>query len=88
MSAFLTEVKQQLTAEFDSAYRQLHAFSNDEDQLQITLSSVEKNVWAVVEKALKTSFVNGRKAAGAAPGIKPKADSEEPPTDWRRKKAS
>ena len=60
---FLASVKDEITSAFAEQYDALAAITNDEDKLADSLKATQRKVWDVVEKQLKQSYLNGKKAA-------------------------
>lgn len=60
--SFLAGVKEEITEAFASVYDELAEVTTDEERLGGALKSVQKKVWEIVEKRLKESFLNGKKA--------------------------
>jgi len=78
-SSFLGGVKAELTELFASAYDEISGECGEEvpEVVGSSMKSLQKKTWDLVEKKLKESYLNGKKAGGS-PG-KPK--SGRPPAD-------
>ena len=63
-SSFLAGVKSQLTQLFADAYDQIAADFGDSvpEVVPEEMQRLQKRTWEVVEKGLKTSYLNGRNA--------------------------
>lgn len=60
--SFLASVKDEITEVFAAQYDELAEISSDTDALGASLKTVQKKVWEIVEKQLKQSYLNGKKA--------------------------
>lgn len=60
--SFLAQVKSDITAAFAEQYDTLAEVCSDEDVLTASLKTAQKKVWEIVEKRLKESYLNGKKA--------------------------
>ena len=60
--SFLASVKAEITEAFAAQYDALAEVCTDEDKLTESLKATQKAVWEVVERQLKASFLNGKKA--------------------------
>jgi hypothetical protein len=60
--SFLTTVKEEITSAFATQYDALAEITSDEDKLAESLKTTQKKVWEIVEKRLKESYLNGKKA--------------------------
>ena len=82
-SSFLAAVKQEVTDLFASAY---DAISGDfgEEVPQVVgeeMKKLQKKTWEVMERRLKESYLNGKKAGGTnGKDRRPPADHDAPPT--------
>lgn len=72
-TSFLATVKQELTEAFAAQFDTLSDICSDTDVLTDSLKTCQKKVWEVVEKRLKESYLNGKKATNG-----------KPPTEERR----
>lgn len=61
-TSFLSGVKSEITAAFAEQYDALAEVTTDEDKLAESLKTAQKKVWDIVEKQLKQSYLNGKKA--------------------------
>ncbi|NOT32989.1 MAG: hypothetical protein HOP12_02340 [Candidatus Eisenbacteria bacterium] len=60
--SFLASVKDEITEVFAAQYDDLVEVTTDEEKLGASLKAVQKRVWEIVEKQLKQSYLNGKKA--------------------------
>ena len=60
--SFLATVKEELDTQFASIYDDLAEVCPADEILSDTLTKLRKGVWTVVERRLKDSFQNGKKA--------------------------
>ena len=60
--SFLASVKDEITEVFAAQYDELAEITSDEERLGASLKIVQRQVWEIVEKQLKASFLNGKKA--------------------------
>jgi hypothetical protein len=60
-TSFLAAVKQEINEAFATQYDELSEVCTDQETLIVSLKATQKNVWEVVEKRLKESFLNGKK---------------------------
>lgn len=78
-TSFLSGVKSEITEAFADVYDELAEVTNDEEKLGTALKTVQKKVWEVVERRLKESFLNGKKAGnGKLP------DGDRKPNPFRK----
>ena len=62
--SFLATVKDDITAAFAEQYDTLAEVCSDTEVLTTSLKTAQKKVWEIVEKRLKESYLNGKKATG------------------------
>lgn len=60
--SFLASVKDEISECFAAVYDELAEVTSDEEQLGASLKTVQKKVWEIVERQLKQSYLNGKKA--------------------------
>lgn len=77
--SFLGTVKAEIDEQFATAYDDLSQSSLNPEQTASQLVTLRKKTWEVVEKALKTSYRNGQKAAGKPENGKPPVPADLPP---------
>ena len=65
--SFLASVKDEITSAFADQYDALAAITSDEARLADSLKATQRKVWDVVEKQLKQSYLNGKKASDGKP---------------------
>jgi hypothetical protein len=66
-SSFLAGVKAEITEAYASAYDEMSVDFGKEvpiDCIGETMQKLQKKTWEIVEKRLKESFLNGKKAGG------------------------
>lgn len=82
-TSFLASVKDGISECFAGVYDEISEVCPDEEKLTASLTGLQKAVWKVVEPALKTSFINGKKSAAAAAngGRRPKDAPDTPAVD-------
>ena len=61
-TSFLKSVKDAIVSAFAEQYDSLAEVCTDEDKLTDSLKATQKKVWEIVEKQLKQSYLNGKKA--------------------------
>lgn len=69
--SFLASVKDEITEAFAAQYDELAEVSTDTDALGASLKTTQRKVWEIVEKRLKESFLNGKKAGNGKTERKP-----------------
>ena len=60
--SFLGSIKDDITTAFAEQYDALAEVCSDAEVLTASLKTAQKKVWEIVEKRLKESYLNGRKA--------------------------
>ena len=78
--SYLSTVKAEIDSAFAGVYDVLLPISSNDDELAEALITLKKSIWTIVEKRLKESFQNGRKAANGAE----KAPKDRKPNPFRR----
>lgn len=66
--SFLASVKEEIVSAFAEQYDTLAEITSDEDKLAESLKTAQKKVWEIVEKQLKQSYLNGKKATNGKTG--------------------
>jgi hypothetical protein len=80
--SFLATVKSEIDDAFASVYDDLAEICPADDILAGVLIRLKKDIWTIVEKRTKESFMNGRKATGGGADKVPK--SERKPNPFRK----
>jgi hypothetical protein len=80
--SFLATVKSEIDSAFASAYDALIPITTNDDDLGVALVTLKRAVWVTVEKRLKESFQNGRKAANGNDSAS-KTERERKPNPFR-----
>ena len=77
--SFLAQVKDDITTAFAEQYDTLAEVCTDTEVLTSSLKTAQKRVWDIVEKRLKESYLNGKKASnGRLP------DAQRKPNPFRK----
>ena len=69
--SFLAGVKEEIVSAFAEQYDTLAEITSDEERLTESLKTCQKKVWEIVEKQLKQSYLNGKKATNGKGERKP-----------------
>lgn len=79
--SFLGQVKDSISEVFAGLYDELSPDSTDTEKLGASLKSAHKRTWEIVEKQIKQSYLNGKKAGngGQSAERRPRSAPDIPP---------